>query len=245
MLQKLKSETSLALGSGCLGLAAVLVFLGLPRLTDTQRYYMEPGVQQRPTVGWFSKTGDVYDLALQTNQTASAYFDHRSRTLTGMNFNNNRALCIFVETTQGAESLSVEVWAQQPYPGYPLCWYDQQPFRVTVTNTGPPQVVRLMPKYPPVGRSVELIGTNAICDDCEKVPRFDEVADYNRIQNQGWISLAGAASLFASGGMILGGLTLAPCHWIFVRRSSTPLPYQTCPKPQTRIRSGQKNWRNV
>lgn len=138
--------------------------------------------------GWLRSNRGVREVALGTNDTVHVPLRGASpqTTMTGTSFGqSSRVYCMLFETEHGAGSVSGFVSAGQIVPGTnDWCWYSIPRF-LSLTNTGQPQVIRFGTFVPRGGGQIELVKTTPICDTCPPLPRYANVADFDKIRNEG------------------------------------------------------------
>lgn len=190
------SVRSLVIGisfSGCV----VALLVGLPRVTDPEKYYRAPGVVTNPDAGFFSSTRDVYEVSLEPDQRVFIELPTTAAqtTMTGMSFGQSERLwCTIFQVEYGADSLSAIVFANRRVANTDLCWYGPAQ-SVQITNGSKAQVIRVRPVLP---RTPQFQTVHAnICDECDEMPTFTDISDLAAVKNKGMqsIGLAGALGL--------------------------------------------------
>lgn len=168
--------------------AAFFAIKGLPKVSDTERYYREPGQIEQVRGKWSSglrfsevslDAGQTVQLLLQVRQTT---------TMTGLSFSQNNRNCVWILTQRTPSNLNVDL---QPRNGA-WCWEGAYSSAL-VTNEGAPQVIRY--KVQP-GRGAQGIQLISRCPSCGELPVFEEISDFDAIRQSGFISL-GTSGVFA------------------------------------------------
>jgi len=168
--------------SGVFFVAAVFFAIkGLPKVSDTERYYREPG-QIEQVRGTWSSGLRFNEVSLDAGQTVQLLLQVRqTTTMTGLSFSQNNRNCVWILTQRTPSNLNVDL---HPRNGA-WCWEGAYSSAL-VTNEGAPQVFRYTVQP---GRGAQGIQLISRCRSCGELPVFEEISDYDAIRQSGFVSL--------------------------------------------------------
>lgn len=194
--------------------AAFFAIKGLPKVSDTDRYYRAPG-QIEQVSGTWSSGQRFNEVSLDAGQTIQLLLQARqATTMTGLSFSQNNRNCVWILTQKTPSNLNVDL---QPRNGA-WCWEGTYSSAL-VTNEGAPQVIRYTVRS---GRGAQGFTQISRCRSCGELPLFEEISDYNAIRRSGLVSL-GTSGVFVFFGWIAWiGIPTAMGYLYVIGRAAMP-----------------------
>jgi len=162
-------------------------------MNNTDKYYRPPGQMER--LGYFFITTNTYEVSLSANMTHSFSKALGNRTTMTSQFRNSgRTTCLIWQTQFGTKSATLTRVMHNPAGSQ--SWKDVSTNipcmkggfgQFTIKNGDRPQVLRINYTRPrgPVSSGLLAGGTQSVCRDCDELPAFDTISNFDAIRATG------------------------------------------------------------